>query len=139
MRLSVYDAIRLLLVRIGADNEFPFSVKTPNATTRKAMAELEKGKGKRFAAADFTCVRRSIAPKRRPNDKFARQDGGRFVGGSEVQAIGSAQVRSKTGVHWTDSTRSAPAASIMRRSKPSAAPLASGISASAARKSSSNG
>ena len=27
-------------------------MKTPNATTRKAMAELEKAKGKRFASAD---------------------------------------------------------------------------------------
>jgi DNA-damage-inducible protein J len=26
-------------------------VKVPNATTRKAMAELERGKGKRFASA----------------------------------------------------------------------------------------
>jgi DNA-damage-inducible protein J len=52
MGLSVSDAIRLLLVRIAADKEFPFSVKPPNATTRKAMAELEKGKGKRFASAD---------------------------------------------------------------------------------------
>jgi DNA-damage-inducible protein J len=40
------------VVRIAADKEFPFAVKTPNATTRKAMAELEKGKGKRFASAD---------------------------------------------------------------------------------------
>ena len=31
---------------------FPFAVKTPNAATRKAMAELEKGKGKRFASAE---------------------------------------------------------------------------------------
>lgn len=51
MGLSVSDAIRLLLVRIAADKEFPFAVKTPNAT-RKAMAELEKGKGKRFASAE---------------------------------------------------------------------------------------
>ena len=50
--LSVSDAIRLLLVRIAADKEFPFSVKTPNATTRKAIAELENGKGKRFASAE---------------------------------------------------------------------------------------
>jgi hypothetical protein len=49
------------------------------------------------------------------------------------------RIGSKTGVHWTDSTRSAPVASIMSRSKPSAAPLASGISARAARKSSSRG
>ena len=44
----------------------------------------------------------------------------------------SARSGSKTGVHCTTSTLSAPVASIMRRSKPSAAPLASGISASAA-------
>ncbi|MBZ9906389.1 type II toxin-antitoxin system RelB/DinJ family antitoxin [Mesorhizobium sp. B2-5-9] len=52
MGLSVSDAIRLLLVRVAADKEFPFPVKVPNATTRKAMAELEKGKGKRLASAD---------------------------------------------------------------------------------------
>jgi DNA-damage-inducible protein J len=52
MGLSVSDAIRLLLVRVAADKELPFPVKVPNATTRKAMAELERGKGKRFASAD---------------------------------------------------------------------------------------
>lgn len=52
MGLSVSDAIRLLMVRIAADRELPFSVKAPNAATRKAMAELEKGEGKRFASAD---------------------------------------------------------------------------------------
>ncbi|MER8534184.1 type II toxin-antitoxin system RelB/DinJ family antitoxin [Mesorhizobium sp. M1005] len=52
MGLSVSDAIRLLLVRVAADKEFPFPVKVPNATTRKAMTELERGKGKRFASAD---------------------------------------------------------------------------------------
>jgi DNA-damage-inducible protein J len=52
MGLSVSDAIRLLLVRVAADKEFPFPVKVPNAITRKAMAELEEGKGKRVASAD---------------------------------------------------------------------------------------
>lgn len=52
MGLSVSDAIRLLLVRVAADKAFPFAVKVPNATTRKAMTELEKGKGKRHASAD---------------------------------------------------------------------------------------
>jgi DNA-damage-inducible protein J len=52
MGLSVSDAIRLLLVRIAADKEFPFPVKVPNAMTRKAMEELDQGKGKRFASAD---------------------------------------------------------------------------------------
>ena len=46
---------------------------------------------------------------------------------------------STTGVHWTASTLSAPVASMTRRSKPSAAPEASGIAATAARKSSSIG
>ena len=52
MGLSVSDAIRLLLVRVAADGAFPFAVKVPNATTRKAMAELEQGKGKRFETVD---------------------------------------------------------------------------------------
>jgi len=52
MGLSVSDAIRLLLVRVAADKEFPFPVKVPNATTRKAMDELERGKGVRFGSAD---------------------------------------------------------------------------------------
>jgi DNA-damage-inducible protein J len=30
----------------------PFEVKVPNAATRRAMAELEQGKGKRFDSAD---------------------------------------------------------------------------------------
>jgi DNA-damage-inducible protein J len=52
MGLSISDAIRLLLVRVAADKEFPFPVKVPNATTQKAMAELDQGKGKRFASAE---------------------------------------------------------------------------------------
>ena len=52
MGLSVSDAIRLLLVRIAADEEFPFPIKTPNAVTRAAIAELEDAKGKRFESAD---------------------------------------------------------------------------------------
>ena len=47
MGLSVSDAIRLLMVRVAADKALPFPVKVPNAMTRKAMAELERGKGKR--------------------------------------------------------------------------------------------
>ena len=52
MGLSVSDAIRLLLVRIAADEEFPFPIKTPNAATRAAIAELEEGKGKRFDSVE---------------------------------------------------------------------------------------
>lgn len=47
MGLSISDAIRLLMLRIADERRLPFEVKVPNATTRKAIKELEAGKGKR--------------------------------------------------------------------------------------------
>jgi DNA-damage-inducible protein J len=52
MGLSISDAIRLLLLRVADERRLPFAVKAPNATTRKARAELEAGKGKAFASVD---------------------------------------------------------------------------------------
>ena len=52
MGLSISDAIRLLMVRIAHERRLPFEVKAPNATTRKAIAELEAGKGKSFSSVD---------------------------------------------------------------------------------------
>jgi DNA-damage-inducible protein J len=52
MGLSISDAIRLLMLRVADERRLPFEVKAPNAVTRKAMAELEAGKGKRFASVD---------------------------------------------------------------------------------------
>lgn len=51
MGLNVSDAIRLLMLRIVDERRLPFEVKVPNATTAKAIAELEKGKGKRLGSA----------------------------------------------------------------------------------------
>lgn len=48
MGLSISDAIRLLMLRVADEKRLPFEVRVPNAKTRKAMAELEAGKGKRF-------------------------------------------------------------------------------------------
>lgn len=48
MGLSISDAIRLLMLRVADEKRLPFEVRVPNQTTRKAMAELEGGKGKRF-------------------------------------------------------------------------------------------
>ena len=48
MGLSISDAIRLLMLRIADERRLPFEVKVPNAVSRKAIAELEAGKGKRF-------------------------------------------------------------------------------------------
>jgi DNA-damage-inducible protein J len=50
MGLSISDAIRLLMLRVADERRLPFEVKVPNARTRKAIAELENGKGKSFAS-----------------------------------------------------------------------------------------
>jgi DNA-damage-inducible protein J len=49
MGLSISDAIRLLMLRVVDERRLPFEVKAPNATTRRAISELEAGKGRRFA------------------------------------------------------------------------------------------
>lgn len=48
MGLSISDAIRLLMLRVADERRLPFEVRVPNITTRKAIAELESGKGKKF-------------------------------------------------------------------------------------------
>ncbi|MBF0380823.1 MAG: type II toxin-antitoxin system RelB/DinJ family antitoxin [Magnetococcales bacterium] len=48
MGLNMSDAIRLMLLRVVDEKRLPFEIKTPNATTIKAMEELEQGKGKKF-------------------------------------------------------------------------------------------
>jgi len=50
--LSISDAIRLLMWRIVDERRLPFEVRALNATTRKAIAELEARKGKRFSSTD---------------------------------------------------------------------------------------
>lgn len=48
MGLSLSDAIRLLMFRIADEKRLPFEVRVPNAETKKAIEELESGRGKRF-------------------------------------------------------------------------------------------
>lgn len=52
MGLSVSDAIRLLMLRVAEERRLPFDVKAPNAATQEAIAELEQGKGKKFASVE---------------------------------------------------------------------------------------
>ena len=52
MGLSTSDAIRLLMVRIADEDRLPFDVKVPNSATKKAITELEAGKGQKFASMD---------------------------------------------------------------------------------------
>lgn len=48
MGLTISDAIRLLMLQIADEKQLPFTVKVPNATTKKVISELESGRGKRF-------------------------------------------------------------------------------------------
>jgi DNA-damage-inducible protein J len=52
MGLSISDAIRLLMRSVADERRLPFSIKAPNATTRKAIAELEAGKCKKFETVE---------------------------------------------------------------------------------------
>ena len=52
MGLSISDAIRLLMVRVADERRLPFEIKAPNLTTRTAIAEIEAGKGLRFASIE---------------------------------------------------------------------------------------
>lgn len=52
MGISVSDAFRLFLVQTTAQGRLPFDIKVPNARTRAAMRDAERGIGKRFASVD---------------------------------------------------------------------------------------
>jgi DNA-damage-inducible protein J len=52
MGLSISDAIRMTMRRIADESRLPFDVKAPNAITKRAIAELEAGKGRKFASVD---------------------------------------------------------------------------------------
>ena len=51
MGMSVSDAVRMLLVRVAAEQALPFDVKVPGKTTVKAIRAADKGKGKRLTSA----------------------------------------------------------------------------------------
>lgn len=50
MGLTVSDAVRLMLVRVAREKTLPFDVRTPNDATRKAIGELQAGRGDRFTS-----------------------------------------------------------------------------------------
>jgi DNA-damage-inducible protein J len=43
---------RRVEVHVADERRLPFEVKVPNAITRKAIAELESGRGKKFASVN---------------------------------------------------------------------------------------
>lgn len=44
MGLTISDAIRLMLIRVATEKAMPFPVKVPNAKTRAAMEQADRGK-----------------------------------------------------------------------------------------------
>ena len=52
MGLSVSDAVRMLLVRVAAEQALPFDVRVPNAETMAAIQELEAGRSRRFESVE---------------------------------------------------------------------------------------
>jgi DNA-damage-inducible protein J len=52
MGLSISDAIRLLMLRVADEQRLPFDVQVPNAASRRAMTELNEGRGHRSASAE---------------------------------------------------------------------------------------
>ena len=52
MGLSISDAIRLLMLRVADEKRLPFEVRVPNSQTRRAINELETGKGKKFRSVE---------------------------------------------------------------------------------------
>jgi DNA-damage-inducible protein J len=56
MGLSISDAIRMLMLRIADEKQLPFDFKVPSSTTKKAIAELESGRGKCFKTSKALMV-----------------------------------------------------------------------------------
>jgi DNA-damage-inducible protein J len=52
MGLSVSDAVRMLLVRVAAEDALPFDVRVPNPTTVKAAQAADRGEGRRFGSPE---------------------------------------------------------------------------------------
>ncbi len=52
MGLSVSDAVRMMLVRVAAEDALPFEVRVPNSTTVKAMEAADRGEGRRFSSPE---------------------------------------------------------------------------------------
>jgi DNA-damage-inducible protein J len=52
MRLSVSDAVRMLLAQVVAEQALPFDVRAPHVETAAAIQELEAGRGQRFESVE---------------------------------------------------------------------------------------
>ena len=56
MGLTVSDVLRIVLRRVAADQAFPLELKVPNAQTRAALAEVERGKLEKVTLDEIQAV-----------------------------------------------------------------------------------
>lgn len=63
--VSTTDAVTMFLRQVVLRRGLPFEVRLPNAATRAAIAELEGGKGKRFATAGRLIEEALTRPRKR--------------------------------------------------------------------------
>jgi DNA-damage-inducible protein J len=63
--VSTTDAITIFLRQVVLRRGLPFDVRIPNAVTRKAIDDLEAGKGKRSASVDELMKTALRRPRRR--------------------------------------------------------------------------
>jgi len=54
--LTVSDVLRIVLRRVANDQAFPLELKVPNAITRAAIAEVERGNLERVTLDDIQAV-----------------------------------------------------------------------------------
>jgi len=52
MGLTVSDLMRIALTKVAKEKAVPFDMKVPNATTLKAMRDLDAGRGETFETAE---------------------------------------------------------------------------------------
>jgi len=52
MGMSVSDAVRMILIRVAAEETPPFEVRVPNATTIQAMKAADRKQGVRSHSAE---------------------------------------------------------------------------------------
>ena len=63
--MSTTDAITIFMRQVTLHRGLPFEVRVPNAASRRAIDELEAGRGKRFATVDDLMTSTLKKPKRR--------------------------------------------------------------------------
>jgi DNA-damage-inducible protein J len=63
--VSTSDAITMFLKQVVLHGGLPFEVRVPNAATKKAVAELERGGGERFGGSTKEAFRQAVAVRKK--------------------------------------------------------------------------